>query len=54
MDITKALLVKSSREILTQSQQQTQATYIQVKEIMTSVNLLYVEDTSEKLQRVLK
>ena len=39
---------------LSQSQQQTQATDIQVEEIRMSVNLLYVESTSEKLLCILK
>ena len=36
------------------SQQQTQATDIQKKKIRMSVNLPYVEGTSEKLRRILK
>ena len=39
---------------LPQSQQLTQATDIQEEEIKTSVNLLYVEGTSEKLWRILR
>ena len=34
---------------MSQSQQQMQATDIQVEEIRMSVNILYIEDTSEKL-----
>ena len=39
---------------LPQSQQLTQATYIQEEEINMSINLPYVEGTSEKLQRILR
>ena len=39
---------------LPQSQQLTQATGIQQKEIRMSINLPYVEGTSEKLQRILR
>ena len=39
---------------LPQSQQLTQATDIQGKEIKTSINLPYVEGTSEKLRRILR
>ena len=39
---------------LSQSQQQTQATNLQEEEIRKSINLLYVEGTSEKLWRILK
>ena len=53
MDIRKALLVKSLRELLTTSlpelQQQTQAADIQEEEIRMSINLPYAEGTSEKL-----
>ena len=52
MEIRKALLVKSLS--LCQSQQQTQATDIQEKEIRMSINLPYIEGTSEKLQRILR
>ena len=56
MDIKKALLIKSL-ELLRitdnhswpQSQQLTQATDIQDEEIKMSINLPYVEGTSEKL-----
>ena len=37
-----------------QSQQLTQATYIQEAEIRISINLPYVEGTSEKLRRILR
>ena len=39
---------------LPQSQQQTQATDTQEGEIRMNINLLYVEDTSEKLWRILR
>ena len=39
---------------LPQSQQLTQATDIQEEEIRMSINLLYVEGTSEKLRRILR
>ena len=39
---------------LPQLQQQTQAAYIQEEEIRMSLNLPYVEGTSEKLRRILK
>ena len=39
---------------LPQSQQQTQTTDIQEEEIRMSINLPYVEDTSEKLRRILR
>ena len=39
---------------LSQSQQQTQATDIQEEEIRNSINLPYIEDTSEKLRRILR
>ena len=39
---------------LPQSQQLTQATDIQEEEIKTSINLRYVEGTSEKLRRILR
>ena len=59
MDAGKALLVKSFKRItnnhsLSQSQQQTQATDIQEEEIRMSINLLYVEGTSEKLRHILR
>ena len=58
MDIRKALLVKSLRitnnHSLSQSQQLAQATDIQEEEIRMSINLSYVEGTSEELRRILK
>ena len=55
MDIRKALLVKSLRELLTITACHGQlAAYIQEEEIRMSINLLYVEGTSEKLQRILR
>ena len=59
MDTRKTLLVKSLRELfnnhsLSQSQQQAQATDIQEEEIGMSINLPYVEGTSEKLWCILK
>ena len=39
---------------LSQSQQQTQVTDIQEEEIRMSINLPYVEGTSEKLWRILR
>ena len=39
---------------LPQSQQLTQATYIKEEEIRISIDLPYVEGTSEKLRRILK
>ena len=52
MDIRKALLVKSLS--LSQSQQQTQARDIQEEEIRVSINLPYIEGTSEKLQCIFR
>ena len=46
---TRKTLVKSLRELLFQSQQQAQATDIQEEELGMSINLPYVEGTSEKL-----
>ena len=37
-----------------QSHQQTQATYIQEKDIKMSIRLIYIEDTSEKVRRILR
>ena len=59
MDIMKALLAKSLRELLTnhslpRSGQQTQATDIQNEKIKISINLPYIEGTSEKLWRILR
>ena len=41
-------------KLLSQSQQLTQATDIQEKEIRISINLPYVEGTSEKLRRIFR
>ena len=58
MDIRKALLVKylrvTNNQSLSQSQQQTQVTYIQEEEIRMSIKLTYVEGTSEKLWYILR
>ena len=58
MDIKKALLIKSAGELtiisLPQPQQLTEATDIQEEKIRMSMNLPYVEGTSEKLQRILR
>ena len=59
MDLKKASLVKYFRKItnncnLPQSQQLTQATDIRQEEIRMSINLPYVKETSEKLQRILR
>ena len=61
MDIKKALLVKllvniriTNNHSLPQSQQLTQVTYIKEEEIRMSINLLYVEGTSEKLWWILR
>ena len=58
MDIFKALLVKSLSELLTitacLSQQKTQAKDIQEEDIRMSINLPYIEDTSEELQHILR
>ena len=48
MDVKKALLIKSLGERLTQ------ATDIQEEEIRVSINLPYVEGTSEKLRHILR
>ena len=53
MDIKKALLVKSFVE-LPQLQQLMQATDIQEEEIRMSINLPFVEGTSEKLRRIVR
>ena len=37
-----------------QSQQQTQATYIQENDIKMSIKLIYIEDTSEKVRLILR
>ena len=49
MDIEKALLIKFLGESLI-----TQTTDIQEQEIRISINLPYVQGTSEKLQRILR
>ena len=58
MDIRKALLVKylrvTNNQSLSQSQQQTQVTYIQEEEIRMSIKFTYVEGTSEKLWYTLR
>ena len=43
----------TNKHSLSQSQQQTQVTDIQEEKIRMSINLLYVEGTSEKLRRIL-
>ena len=53
MDIKKALLVKSFVE-LPQLQQLMQATDIQEEEIRMSINLPFVEGTSEKLRHIVR
>ena len=47
--ISKIVKRISNNYSLSQSQEQMQATDIQVEEIRMSVNILYIEDTSEKL-----
>ena len=55
MDIEKALLISiTNNHSLPQSQQLTEATDIQKEEIIISINLPYVEGTSEKLRRILR
>ena len=59
MDNRKTLLVKSLRKLLinhslSQSKRQAQATDIQEEEVRMSINLPYVENTSEKLRRTVK
>ena len=58
MDTSKALLVKSSRELLTitayLSHNNKRKSHIQEEEIGRRINLPYVEDTSKKLRRMLK
>ena len=44
----------TNNDSLPQSQQLTQATHIQEEEIKTSINLAYVESTSEKLRRIFR
>ena len=52
--ITKIFTRITNSHSLPQSQQLTQATDIQEKEIRMSINLPYVEGTSEKLWRILR
>ena len=52
--ISKIFRRITNNHSLPQSQQLTQATNIQEEEIKMSINLLYVEDTSEKLRRILR
>ena len=59
MDIEKALLIvfrriTSNNHSLPQSQQLTQATDIKEEEIRISINLPYIEGTSEKLRCILR
>ena len=58
MDTENTVLIKSLGELLIhslpQSQQLTQATDIQDEEIRISINLSYVDGTSEKLWRILR
>ena len=58
MDTRKPFLVKSLRELLTislsQSQPQMQATNIQEEEFRMSINLPYIQGTSEKLWHILR
>ena len=51
--INKSFQRIANNHSLPQSQQQTQATDIQEEEIRMSINLPYVEGTSEKLRRIL-
>ena len=51
--ISKIFRIITNNHSLPQSQQLTQATDIQEEEIRMSINLLYVEGTSEKLWRIL-
>ena len=44
----------TNNHVFPQSQQLTQATYIQQKKIRMGINLPYVEGTSEKLRRILR
>ena len=52
--ISKIFRRITNNNSLPQSQQLTQTTNIQEEEINMSINLLYVEGTSEKLQRILR
>ena len=46
--------ITDNNHSLPQSQQLTEATDIQEEEIRVSINLMYVEGTSEKLQRIFR
>ena len=52
--ISKIFKKITNNHSLPQLQQQTQATDIQEEEIKMSINLPYVEGTSEKLRRILR
>ena len=52
--ISKIFKRITNNHSLPQSQQLMQATDIQEEEIRMSINLLYVEGTSEKLRRILR
>ena len=52
--IRKIFMRITNNHSLSQSQQQMQATDIQEEEIRMSINLPYIEGTSEKLSRILK
>ena len=52
--INKIFRRVTNNHSLPQSQQLTQATDIQEKEIRMSINVPYVEGTSEKLRRILR
>ena len=52
--ISKIFKRITNNHSLPQSQQLTQATDIQEKEIRISINLPYIEGTSEKLRRILR
>ena len=52
--ISKIFKIITNNHSLPQSNQLTQATDIQKEEIRMSINLPYVEGTSEKLRRILK
>ena len=51
--ISKTFRRITNNHVFPQSQQQTQATYIQQKKIRMGINLPYVEGTSENLRRIL-
>ena len=54
MDIKKIFKRTTNNHSLSQSQQLTQATDIQEEEIRMSINLPYIEGTSEKLWHILR